>query len=330
MKKNIAVLAGGDSSEHVVSLQSAEQVMKKLDTEKYNTFKILMKNGEWEVISDLYCGLPVNKNDFSVSENGTTIYFDCVFSAIHGTPGEDGKLQSYFDILKIPYSGCDVLTSALTFNKYFCNNFLRDSGIAVANSLMMKQNRQLSTEAITAKLELPVFVKPNQGGSSFGISKVKKTSELDTAIENAFKEADQVIIEEYIEGREITCGIFKTQTKEYIFPLTEIVSRNEFFDYESKYDSSKSQKITPADLSEAETKACQQLTSKIYDIIGCHGVVRADFILKKDTFYLLEINSIPGMTENSLVPQQIRTSGMSETELYDLLIQDALDRNTNR
>ncbi|MCF6184204.1 MAG: D-alanine--D-alanine ligase [Bacteroidales bacterium] len=326
-KKNIAVLAGGNSSEFFISLKSSENIAKEIDKEKYNVYIVQIKGKEWTLINDLNCGLIIHKNDFSFTDRGQKETFDIVVSVIHGTPGEDGLLQAYFDMLSIPYIGSGVLASALTFNKFYCNTFLKNFNIVnIADSVLLRKNQTYNSQNIIVKLGLPCFVKPNAGGSSFGVTKVKKEEDLETAVENAFKESDEVIIEKFIEGDEIQCGIFKTKEKEYILPLVEIVPKNEFFDYQAKYDGGFSDEIIPARISDELTKKCRNITSEIYDALHCKGIVRMDFILKNNEFWFLEANTIPGMTDESLVPQMIQKAGMTVKEVFTLLIEDALKK----
>jgi len=321
-KKNIAVLAGGNSSEYFISLKSAETIANEIDKEKYNVFTVQIKGNEWTLINDLNCGLIIHKNDFSFTDKGQKEKFDLVVSAIHGTPGEDGLLQAYFDMLQIPYVGSGVLASSLTFNKYYCNTFLRNFNIVnIAKSILLRKGIKYNTNEIIEKLGLPCFVKPNAGGSSFGISKVKEKEDLENAINEAFKESDEVIIEEFIKGDEIQCGIFKTKEKEYKLPLVEIVPETEFFDYKAKYESL-SEEIIPARISEELTKKCQNITSELYDALNCKGIVRMDFILKDGEYWFLEANTIPGMTSESLVPQMLRKANMTIKEVMTLLIED--------
>lgn len=325
-KKNIAVLAGGNSSEFFISLKSAETIANELDKERYNVYTVQIKGNEWTLINNLNCGLIIHKNDFSFTDRGQKEKFDIVVSAIHGTPGEDGLLQGYFDMLKIPYVGSGVLASSLTFSKFYCNTFLNNFDIVnIAKSILIRMGTDYDANEIIAELNLPFFVKPNAGGSSFGISKVKKKEDLDKAIEEAFKEGDEIIIEEFIDGKEISCGIFKTKESEYNLPLGEIISKNEFFDYQAKYDSNFSEEIIPAKISEELTEECQNITSELYDALNCKGITRMDFILKENKFWFLEANTIPGMTKESIVPQMIRASGLTIKEVMNLLIDDVLD-----
>ena len=324
MKKNIAVITGGDSSEYYISLQSAETIANGIDKEKFNVYMVLIKGNDWELSSDFHCGIPINKNDFSFNDNGQKVKFDCAYISIHGTPGEDGKLQSYFEMIGLPYVSCDVLCSSLTFNKYFCNTYLKQLGVSIPESVLVKKQNAINTKQIIKKTGLPCFVKPNEGGSSFGISKVKTESELIPAINKAFQESDQVIIEQFIDGREITAGLVKVQKKEYLFPLTEIKTANEFFDYKAKYDNKETQEITPAPIDNNLTAECKKLSSSIYDHLNCRGIVRIDYIINDGKLYFLELNTIPGMTSVSLVPKQIKEYGINFTNLLSEIIEDAI------
>jgi D-alanine-D-alanine ligase len=326
MKKNVAIIAGGDSSEYEISLGSARQISNILDRSKYNPYTILLKGTDWHLADESRQPVTVDKNDFSLILNNKKISFDCSLIAIHGTPGEDGKLQAYFELLKIPYTTSGVHSSALTFNKFSCNTYLRGFEILTAKSLLLKKTEKYDRKDITAKVGLPCFVKPNEGGSSYGISKVSKSDDLEPAINKAFAEDQQVLIEQFIKGTEITCGVLKTLNKEIILPLTEIVSKNEFFDYEAKYTPSKSEEITPARVSKDIEKKCKQLSSRIYDMLNCRGVARIDYILSGNQLFFLEINTVPGMTEYSIVPKMVRTYGMSLTDFFTLIIEDAMER----
>ncbi len=326
-KINIAVLAGGDSSEFHISLLSAEAVAQNLDKEKYNVYTVRIKGSEWTLINDLNCGIVINKNDFSFSDNGQKIKFDIIFPVIHGTPGENGLLQGYFKMLNIPVIGCDVLTSALTFNKFYCNNYLRNFGIVhIADSELIKKDTDYQISEIIDKVGLPCFVKPDAGGSSFGVSKVKSIDTIEEAIRIAFEESDSVIIESFIDGREFSCGIFKVEGKEYRLPLAEIISKNEFFDYQAKYNSDFNQEVIPAEISTELSQKCQDTASEIYDALNCKGIVRMDFKMNNNEFWFLEVNSIPGMTNESIIPKMIRKAGMTFKETADLLINELLKK----
>ncbi len=326
-KINIAVLGGGYSSEDEISRQSAAYVARQPDQDIYNVYLVdLDKNGQFSVSLDNK-KYEIDKNDFSLTIDNETIRFDIVYPVIHGTPGEDGLLQGYFEMQKIPFIGCNSLCSALTFHKYYCNQYLRSAQIvSIAPSVLTEKKREISNEKILQTVGLPCFVKPDAGGSSFGISKVKKAEELPQALEKAFAESKQVIVEKFIPGKEISCGMFKANGKSYPLPPAEIVSKNEFFDYQAKYDASLNEEIIPARLSEKQRKECQQITSKIYDLLNCKGIVRVDYILSENEFYFLEINTIPGMTQESIVPKMLQAAGISFAQAAELLINDILKK----
>src|SRR5690554_751253 len=319
MKKNVAIVWGGYSSESVVSEKSAAGIYSFLENGKYNLYKVRIDRHAWEAE---YRGglLPINKNNFSFSVDGKTIRFDFAYITIHGTPGEDGVLQGYFDMLGIPYSNCGVLPSALTFNKFICNNFLINFGVRVAPSVVLRKNSPYNAEEIIADLGLPVFVKPNLGGSSFATTKVKETLELEGAINEAFVEASEVIIECFIAGTEVTCGCFETEKGLVALPLTEVVSENEFFDYDAKYNG-QVEEITPARIPDAIAQAIQEETKNIYRLVGAKGIIRADYIIQDSTPVLLEVNTTPGMTATSFIPQQVAAAGLSMSEVLSDIIE---------
>lgn len=323
-KPNIAVIAGGDSSEFIVSVKSGANVLKAVDTEKFNPWLVQIAGNKWEVFQNNEKIADVNKSDFSFNLNNEKIKFDYAYITIHGTPGEDGILQAYFDLLKIPYSTCNVHSSSLTFNKWFCNNYLRNLGVKMASSLKFTKGDSMNKEAIVEQLGLPVFVKPNAGGSSFGITKVKEAGQLEEAINKAWKESDEALIEQFIDGKEFTCGIVRIRGEKIVFPVTEVLPKNEFFDFEAKYTPGATEEITPARIPEPLFKKCQELTSEIYDLCECSGIVRIDFILKGDEFYFLEVNTTPGMTATSFIPQQIEAMGASLTEIISQMIEEKL------
>ena len=326
MKKNIALVTGGFSGEAVISYKSARTIDNNLDREKFNVYKIDINSKGWFYESPDGGKAEIDKNDFSLPLDGQRIRFDAVFIGMHGTPGEDGKLQGYFDTLKIPYTSCDAATSALTFNKRFTVAVAAFSGISVANSVILIKNAFQSPDEVAGKLKFPVFVKPNNGGSSIGMSKVTKMSdEFGSAIERAFREDDQVLIEEFIEGREFTVGVFKTKGNIIVLPITEVISQKEFFDYEAKYGGASSE-VTPAKIDEAIADKIRDAARKIYQAFNCRGVVRIDFIYNEQVKqpYMLEINSIPGQSEASIVPQQVRVMGWSLKEFYTKLVEEAL------
>lgn len=324
MKKNIAVVYGGDSSEFVVSVKSSKNVFESIDPTIYNVWKVQMKELDWDVFEDDEVISSIDKSDFSFIKNGNKIQFDFAYITIHGTPGEDGKLQGYFDLVKIPYSTCGVYSSALTFNKYFCSNYLRNFNVPMAKSVRLFKGDAINPDKLVEELGLPVFVKPNAGGSSFGVTKVKEKGQLQTALEMAIKESTDILIEEFIEGKEFTCGLVKLSDQKILFPVTEVIPQNEFFDFEAKYTAGKTDEITPARLSPEMTNKIQQLSSRIYDLCDCSGIVRVDYILKDGEFYFLEVNTTPGMTATSFVPQQIAAMGRKLGDILGLIIEDKL------
>ncbi len=322
-KKNIAVVYGGDSSEIVVSRKSAQGVLSFIDKDKYNTYPVLLTTEKWvaEVNNQEYF---INKDDFSFQLEGEKIDFACAYITIHGTPGEDGKLQGYFDMVGMPYSTCGVLPAALTFNKFACNTYLKGFGVSVADSLLIRKGTEYNVDRILDTLGLPCFIKPNAGGSSFGVTKAKKIAEIGPAIEKAFEESDEVIIEQFIDGKEFTCGLYKAGGKETVFPVTEVIPANEFFDFEAKYTAEKAQEITPARLSKENTDRIQKISSMIYDILGCKGIVRVDYILKDNNIYLLEVNTTPGMTTTSFIPQQIAAANLDIKEVFTDILESSI------
>ena len=327
MKKNIAIIAGGDSPEYEISIKSAKQIEKALDKKKFNSWTIIFRNNKWSFIDEKDNSQTINREDFSCWINNVKINFDCAFMAIHGTPGEDGKLQAYFDIIGLPYTSSGFLSAALSFSKYPCNHYLKQFGILSAKSVLIKKNQKYNINEIIKELDLPLFIKPNNSGSSCGIGKAIKMQDVENAIKNAFNEDEEVIVEEFIKGRELTCALIKTLDKEIIFPITEIISKNDFFDYEAKYTDGMADEITPANVSDEITLECQEISSRIYDLLDCEGVVRIDYILSDNNLYFLEINTVPGMSENSIVPKQCESTGMSVQELYTIMIEDAIKRN---
>ena len=321
--KTIAIAAGGDSSEYEVSVRSATEVSNILSS-RYFTYIIMIKGSDWYWEDPKGRYFTIDKNDFSLRTDEMKIRFDAVFVAIHGTPGENGYLQGYFEMLKIPYTSCDAFCSALTFNKQACKLFLKDYKIPMAKAQLIREGDEIDPDEMISSIGLPFFVKPNDSGSSFGVTKVKKREELDMAFSNAFKESDEVLVEAFMDGREVACGVVKTRNKAVILPVTEIISKNEFFDYEAKYTPGRSLEITPADLPEKVTDKIQKLSSEIYDLLGCRGIVRVDFIIVNNKPFFLEINTVPGMTRESLVPQQAMAAGINLEELYSMVVENAL------
>lgn len=322
MKKNIALVAGGNSSEYEVSLRSAAGLYSFIDKEKYDVTIVTLHGTDWNArVSDAET-CPVDKNDFSFTWNGVKTKFDFAYITIHGTPGENGLLQGYFDMLRIPYSCCGVLAAALTFNKFACNRYLSNFGVRVADAILLRKGQHIDGKDVVGRIGLPCFVKSNVGGSSFGVTKVKTAEQIQPAIAAAFAEGDEVILEAYMSGTEITCGVYKTATKTTVFPITEVVSANEFFDYDAKYNG-QVQEITPARISEELTQRVQQLTSHIYDILGCKGIIRIDYIITEgEVINLLEINTTPGMTATSFIPQQIRAAGLDIKDVLTDIIEN--------
>lgn len=325
MVRNIALLTGGDSSEWQIALQGAENIENALDRSRYTPYTIVLRNGHWTYTAPDGTKSELDRNDFTLPVAGRKIKLDYALIVIHGTPGEDGRLQGYLDMMGIPYSSCGFVSSVLTFDKAACKRAVAGSGIHLAKEILLNKTSEIDPAAIIAELGLPLFVKPNASGSSFGVTKVKKQNELLPAITEAFKESDQVLMEEFIEGREISCGVMIAGGKEYIFPITELVCQSEFFDYKAKYQGF-SNEITPADLPEAIRKEVNRLTLIAYKRLNCRGVVRIDFIVKGETPYMIEINTIPGMSSHSIIPQQAAAMGMSLTELFNLIIDETSNK----
>lgn len=325
MVRNIALLTGGDSSEWQIALQGAENIGNALDRSRYSPYTIVLRNGHWTYTAPDGTKSELDRNDFTLPVAGRKIKLDYALIVIHGTPGEDGRLQGYLDMMGIPYSSCGFVSSVLTFDKAACKRAVAGSSIHLAKEILLNKTSEIDPAAIIAELGLPLFVKPNASGSSFGVTKVKKQNELLPAITEAFKESDQVLMEEFIEGREISCGVMIAGGKEYIFPITELVCQSEFFDYKAKYQGF-SNEITPADLPEAIRKEVNRLTLIAYKRLNCRGVVRIDFIVKGETPYMIEINTIPGMSSHSIIPQQAATMGMSLTELFNLIIDETSNK----
>ena len=325
MKKNIAIVAGGDSSEVVVSLKSAAGLYSFMDKERYNLFIVTIVGQTWQVEWSDTEKIAIDKNDFSFTRNGVKTNFDFAYITIHGTPGENGILQGYFDLIGLPYSCCGVLAAAITFNKFTCNQYLKGFGVKVSESLVLRAGQTVSDEEVAQKIGFPCFVKPNVGGSSFGVTKVKSIEQVQPAIALAFAEGAEVMVEAFMAGTEITCGVYKTKTKSHVLPITEVVSENEFFDFDAKYKG-QVQEITPARISDALTERVHKLTSAIYDILGCKGIVRIDYIISEgDVINLLEVNTTPGMTATSFIPQQIAAGGMDIKDVMTEIIENELN-----
>ena len=319
-KKNIAVVAGGDSSEYVISVKSGANVLKAINPELFTPWLVRIKGDEWIVLDGEDKLADIDKSDFSFAIKDQKIKFDYAYVMIHGTPGEDGLLQGYFEMLNIPYSSSNVQSSALTFNKFFCNNYLRSFDIPMAKSVRLMAGEKYSAAQVIETLGLPLFVKPSAGGSSFGVTKVKQSEDLVEAVNKALDESPEAIIEQFIEGKEFTCGVVKTGERKLVLPVTEVIPKNEFFNYESKYIPGMAEEITPARISEELTLKVQAMSSQIYDLCSCNGIVRIDYILKGEIFYFLEVNTVPGMTETSFLPQQIKAMGLNMTDLLTDII----------
>ena len=319
--KNVAIITGGPSAERGISLKSAGLVSKYLDRDKYVGRIILIEETGW---IDEASGQAIDLNDFSLTLEGARHTFDFAFLIIHGTPAEDGKLQGYFEMRGIPHSACDTLTSALTFNKQWCKDFLRQYDVPLAPSVLLQVGTSWpEREAEILDIGLPLFVKPNKNGSSYGVTKVKEASQLLPAIESAFQYDDEVIAEAFLDGPEYSCGVVKDGDTLHVFPLTELISENEFFDYEAKYQGACNE-VTPAEISTALSDKCQALSARLYRLLNCQGMVRFDYILVEGTFYLLEANTIPGLSEASIIPQQAIAYGWTIGQLLDVVIENAL------
>ena len=318
LKRNIAIVCGGDSSEHDVSLRSAQGLYSFFDKDRYNVYIVDIKGQDWHV--ELPGGITarIDRNDFSFVEDGKAKWFDYAYITIHGTPGENGILQGYFDLIGIPYSTSGVLVEAMTFDKFVLNQYLRGYGVAVADSLLIRQGYEqlVSDDEIEQRIGMPCFVKPAADGSSFGVSKVKNKDQLAPAIRKAMLESDEIMVEQFLDGTEISIGVYKTKEKAVVLPATEVVTQNEFFDYDAKYNG-QVQEITPARLSEDVTRRVREITSHIYDILHCNGIIRIDYIISKEgKIFMLEVNTTPGMTPTSFIPQQVRAAGL---EMKDVL-----------
>jgi D-alanine-D-alanine ligase len=318
LKRNIAIVCGGDSSEHDVSLRSAQGLYSFFDKERYNVYIVDIKGQDWHV--ELPGGITarIDRNDFSFVEDGKAKWFDYAYITIHGTPGENGILQGYLDLIGIPYSTSGVLVEAMTFDKFVLNQYLRGYGVAVADSLLIRQGYEqlVSDDEIERRIGMPCFVKPAADGSSFGVSKVKNKDQLAPAIRKAMLESDEIMVEQFLDGTEISIGVYKTREKSVVLPATEVVTQNEFFDYDAKYNG-QVQEITPARLSDDITRRVREITSHIYDILHCNGIIRIDYIISKEgKIFMLEVNTTPGMTPTSFIPQQVRAAGM---EMKDVL-----------
>lgn len=323
--KNIAIIMGGYSSEYKISLTSGNVVYNNLDKSKFKGYRIHIFKEKWVYVDEKDAEFTIDKNDFSVTVNNEKITFDCVFNAIHGTPGEDGLMQAYFELLQIPQTSCDYYQAALTFNKRDLLSVLKPYGIKSATSYYLNLGDEIKQDEILAKVGLPCFVKPNKSGSSFGISKVKTKDEFLYAVANAYKEDDEIIIESFLDGTEVSVGVINYKGEIVVLPITEIVSENDFFDYEAKY-LGKSQEITPARISEEIADKIRTVAKKAYTILKMTGFSRSEFIIVNNEPFMLEMNTIPGLTTESLIPQQAKEAGISLQDLFTNAIELALKK----
>ena len=325
-KKTIAIVCGGDSSEHDVSLRSAQGLYSFFDKERYNVYIVDVRGTDWH--AELHDGTTaqIDLNDFSFIEDGQRVIFDYAYITIHGTPGDNGIMQGYFDLVRLPYSTSGVLVEAMTFNKFVLNQYLRSYGVLVADSLLIRRGCEelVSEDDIEERIGMPCFVKPSTDGSSFGVSKVKNKDQLAPAFRKAMMESDEVMVESFLEGTEITSGMYKTNEKTVIFPITEVVTFNEFFDYDAKYNG-QVKEITPARIPEETAERVRKITSHIYDILHCNGIIRVDYIITKDgKIYMLEVNTTPGMTPTSFIPQQVKAAGLSMTDVLTDIVENQI------
>ena len=323
MKKNIAIIMGGYSSEYEISLKSGNVVFETLDPSKYHAYRIHIFKDKWVYVDIENNEYPVDKNDFSVIVNTSKITFDCVFNAIHGSPGEDGFMQAYFKLINLPQTSCNMYQASLTFNKRDCLSVLKPYGIKTAESYYINLGDSIDEEAIIKKVGLPCFVKANKAGSSFGITKVYKKEDLQHAIDVAFKEDDEIIIESFLDGTEVSVGVISYKGKTTVLPITEIVPNNDFFDYKAKY-LGESQEITPARITKEQEHKVNSIAKKVYEILKMTGFSRSEYIFKDGEPHLLEVNTIPGLTRESILPQQAAAAGISLSDLFDNAIEEAL------
>jgi D-alanine-D-alanine ligase len=327
MKRNIAVVTGGNSGEYEISLRSGANIANSLDKSLYNSYLIHLRKSDWTYQDFQGKVHAIDKNDFSLFVNDEKIRFDCVFIAIHGNPGEDGKLQGYFEMLEIPYIGCDVMVSALTFNKNYCNRVVQSYGVQIAPSVHLFRDEPIDEAAIVKAVGLPCFVKPCNSGSSVGLSKVNHISDLKTALMCAFEQDNQVLIEQFVKGREITCGVTKTGGKVQSLAITEVICKKEYFDFEAKYNPALAEEITPAQIPQAIEQQCKRTSEKIYAVLGCKGIARIDYIYNENGLFFIEINTIPGQTNESIVPKQVRFLGLNFGDLCTQFIEEAIAGN---
>lgn len=325
MKKNIAVICGGNSAEYNVSVQSGNHIFSEIDTNRYNKYLMILRGREWNIVEGEY-SYKVDRNDFSFVKGEEKIKIDFAYITIHGVPGENGMLQGYLDMMDIPYSTCNMLCEAITFDKFTCTNYIQAFGIETTNPVMLTRSMEYDQDSVLAAVGLPCFVKPNAEGSSFGVTKVKEVSEFKGAIDNAFSMCREVLVESFIDGTEFTCGLYKIGNRKIIFPVAEIVPKNEFFDFEAKYDATKSDEIIPGRFSEDVTDRIQQMASEVYDILRCQGIVRIDGFVSSGRVIMLEVNTTPGMTANSFIPKMVKAMGLKLMDVLTEVIEDRMNR----
>ncbi len=325
-KKTIAIVCGGDSSEHDVSLRSAQGLYSFFDKERYNVYIVDVRGLDWHAELPDGTTAPIDLNDFSFRIDGKKVIFDYAYITIHGTPGENGIMQGYFELVHIPYSTSGVLVEAMTFDKFVLNQYLRSYGVSVADSLLIRRGYEdmVSDDEVEERIGMPCFVKPATDGSSFGVSKVKNKDQLAPAIRKAMMESDEVMVETFLEGTEITSGMYKTAEKTVIFPITEVVTFNEFFDYDAKYNG-QVREITPARIPEETAERVRKITNHIYDILHCNGIIRVDYIISKEgKIFMLEVNTTPGMTPTSFIPQQVKAAGLTMTDVLTDIVENQI------
>ena len=325
MKKNVVVIAGGNSSEYEVSIKSGNHIFSEVDGEKYNKYLMILRGRDWMVeIGDQK--FPVDKNDFSFEYQGKKVVFDFAYITIHGNPGENGMLQGYLDMMGVPYSTCNTLVEAITFDKYTCTNYLNAFGINTTHPIMLVRGKAFDKEAVLKSVGLPCFVKPNAEGSSFGVAKVKTAADFDAAVEGAFKMCREILVESFIDGIEFTCGLYKVGDKKVVMPVAEVIPKKEFFDYEAKYDAKMSDEIIPGRFSAEITGRIQDMASEVYDILRCEGIVRIDGFVRGEEIIMLEVNTTPGMTANSFVPKMVRVMGLPLRDVITEIIEEKLKK----
>lgn len=323
-KIKVVLFMGGDSGEYEVSIGSASQVKLNLDAERFEVYPVLVQGGKWVYTDEDGHSFDFDRNNHCLATAAGCITFDCAFIAIHGTPGEDGKLQGYLDMAGIPYTSCDVTTSAITFNKYFCNDLALQYGVKVASTIILRSGDAWSSKDLAEKVGLPCFIKPNKSGSSVGVSKVYDLSGFDSAISKAFAEDDEVLVQQFIKGREMACGVFTLDGKITVLPVTEVISKNDFFDYQAKYTDGLASEITPAPISNVQSEECMRLTEHLYRKFNCKGVVRFDYFLTDNEWWFLEVNTVPGFSSGSIVPKQAKAAGFELRDFFGALIDETL------